>query len=109
MHGCYYAVGFLLLQDDRGNCQRWLDVYYMRTKDQVLEKLRQYAASNRHTRLSFILQSDNGGEYVNKKMSEFALERNMKQEFSGAYTPEQNQTIERIWRTLGGMTKAHAP
>ena len=50
------------------------------------------------------LRSDNGGEYVNNKFTNFCTEQGMQQQHSVPYTPQQNGVAERKNRTLKEMT-----
>nr|GEU32293.1 retrovirus-related Pol polyprotein from transposon TNT 1-94 [Tanacetum cinerariifolium] len=50
-------------------------------------------------------QCDNGGEFRNKEMNDFCLQKRIKREFSNARTPQQNDVAERRNRTLIEATK----
>nr|GEU76566.1 hypothetical protein [Tanacetum cinerariifolium] len=47
-----------------------------------------------------IIRCDNGGEFRNKEMNDFCLQKGIKREFSNARTPQQNGVAERRNRTL---------
>ena len=47
-----------------------------------------------------IIRSDNGTEFKNLIMEEFCKDHEIKQEFSGPGTPQQNGVVERNNRTL---------
>ena len=56
--------------------------------------------------LSFIyIYSDCGTEFDNKIISELFLANGIIQDFSCPYTPESHGKIERLWRTIGDMTR----
>nr|GEX86895.1 hypothetical protein [Tanacetum cinerariifolium] len=46
------------------------------------------------------LKCDNGGEFRNKEMNDFCLQKGIKREFTNARTPQQNGVAERRNRTL---------
>nr|GFA36741.1 hypothetical protein [Tanacetum cinerariifolium] len=47
-----------------------------------------------------IIRCDNGGEFRNKEMNDFCLQKGIKREFSNARTPRQNGVAERRNRTM---------
>nr|GEU79055.1 hypothetical protein [Tanacetum cinerariifolium] len=47
-----------------------------------------------------IIRCDNGGEFQNKEMNVFCLQKGIKREFSNVRTPQQNGVAERRNRTL---------
>nr|GEV87617.1 hypothetical protein [Tanacetum cinerariifolium] len=47
-----------------------------------------------------IIRCDNGGEFRNKEMNDFGLQKGIKREFSNARTPQQNGVAERRNRIL---------
>ena len=46
------------------------------------------------------LRTDNGGEFVSQDFENVLLKHNIRHEFSAPYSPHQNGTAERNWRTL---------
>ena len=52
------------------------------------------------------LRSDNGGEYISQKFKDLLLKHRIKHELSAPYSPHQNGTAERNWRTLFEMGRA---
>ena len=52
------------------------------------------------------MRSDNGGEFISKEFQEILLKHSIKQELSAPYSPHQNGTAERNWRTLFEMGRA---
>ena len=52
------------------------------------------------------MRSDNGGEYVSQEFEEVLTDNKIRHEFSAPYTPHQNGTAERNWRTLFEMARA---
>ena len=62
-------------------------------------KVRNVAATNR-------MRSDNGGEYVADEYENVLIDHQIRHEFSAPYSPHQNGTAERCWRTLFDMARA---
>ena len=51
------------------------------------------------------VRSDNGGEFISHAFKSLLLENKIKQELSAPYSPHQNGTAERSWRTLLEMAR----
>jgi Integrase core domain/Zinc knuckle len=52
------------------------------------------------------LRSDKGTEFTNQGLADFCTEHGIVQEFTNAYTPSQNGTVERINRTLMDIVRS---
>ncbi len=52
------------------------------------------------------MRSDNGGEYIGHEFRDLLLKNRIKHELSAPYSPHQNGTAERNWRTLFEMGRA---
>ena len=52
------------------------------------------------------LRSDNGGEFISQEFSDLLIKNKIKHEKSSPYSPHQNGTAERSWRTLFEMTRS---
>ena len=50
-------------------------------------------------------RSDNGTEFINSDIRNLMLQNNMKHEFIAPYSPHQNGTAERAWRSIFEMTR----
>uniref|UniRef100_A0A8D8G2M5 Copia protein n=2 Tax=Culex pipiens TaxID=7175 RepID=A0A8D8G2M5_CULPI len=77
-------------------------VYLLRSKSEVLERLREYeamATAHFGTKMSR-LRCDNGGEYTGEQVRRFCKQRGIRLEFTVPYTPEQNGVSERLNRTV---------
>ena len=72
-------------------------VKFMRHKNQVLQKFKEYIAECGTPR---ILRSDNGTEYTNKNFKKFCTNNKIKTEYTVPETPEQNGVAERYNRTV---------
>ena len=94
--GSRYFVTFI---DDKS---RFTAVYFMKRKDQVLEKFKEYEAmvTNTTEKKIKILRSDNGGEYASKEFSNYLKEKGIQQQLSVPRTPQQNGVAERMNRII---------
>eukprot|EP00794_Sanderia_malayensis_P001519 gene1519-1679_t len=52
------------------------------------------------------MRSDNGGEYISNDFREILVNHSIKHELSAPYSPHQNGTTERNWRTLFEMGRS---
>lgn len=52
------------------------------------------------------VRSDNGGEFTSNKFSDLLVRNRIKHEKSAPYSPHQNGTAERSWRTLFEMARS---
>ena len=68
---------------------RFTAVYLMKTKDQVLEKFKEYEAmvTNTTEKKIMILRSDNGGEYTSKEFCSYLKKKEIQQQLSVPRTP----------------------
>ena len=51
------------------------------------------------------LRSDNGGEFVSNQFADTLMSNSIKHEKSAPYSPHQNGTVERGWRTMFDMAR----
>ena len=94
--GNRYFVTFI---DDKS---RFTAVYFMKIKDQVLEKLEEYETmvTNMTDKKIKILRSDNCGEYISKEFSNYLKVKRIQRQFSILRTPQQIGVAERMDRTV---------
>ena len=94
--GKLYFVTFI---DD---CSRCVKVYFIRTKSEVLAKLKEFevAATNEAGCKIETLRTDNGGEYTSYELEYYLKKTGIKHETSVSYSPQQNGVAERMNRTL---------
>jgi len=52
------------------------------------------------------VRSDNGGEFTSAEFSDLLVNNQIKHEKSAPYSPHQNGTAERSWRTLFEMGRS---
>jgi hypothetical protein len=80
---------------------RYTEVYFLKSKDEVMEKFKQYV--NQVEKLGKRvknLRSDNGGEYCSKAFDEYLKAKGITHQTTVPYCPEQNGIAERMNRTL---------
>ena len=89
-----YFVTFI---DDYSRCCR---VYFMRQKNEVFEKFKEFEAlvTNDTGSTIGVLRSDNGGEYITGEFESYLKLKGIRHELT--VPPEQNGVAERMNRTL---------
>ena len=107
--GFKYVISFT---DDFSGC---LFTYFLKQKSDAVNATRKFLAdiapSGKIKTLSFYddicpsgniecIRSDNGGEYLSKEFRELLIKNCIKHELTSPYSPHQNGTAERNWRTL---------
>ena len=94
--GSSYYVSFI---DDYS---RYTWVYFLKTKDQVFEKFKEWKAlvENRTGQKVKMLRSDNGNEYNNGPFLQFCSQEGIARHWSVLGTPHQNGVAERFNRTV---------
>nr|GEZ07075.1 putative ribonuclease H-like domain-containing protein [Tanacetum cinerariifolium] len=76
--------------------------FFLKTKDETNGILRKFITEieNLKDLKVKIIRCDNRGEFRNKEMDDFCLQKGIKREFSNARTPQQNGVAKRRNRTL---------
>ncbi|GBO41943.1 Copia protein [Araneus ventricosus] len=89
---------FLSIIDDYS---RKVDVYIIKSKDQVFDCFKKYLAQVERELNSKIkcMRSDNGLEFCHKEFENFLTKLGIKMERTSLYTPEQNGIAEKFNRT----------
>ncbi|XP_066925577.1 uncharacterized protein [Clytia hemisphaerica] len=113
--GHRYAMIFV---DDFSGCSF---TYFLKNKSDALQATEKFLADtnpfgnvktfNFHTEFlptedTDRLRSDNGGEYISAEFKALLLKYNIKHELTSPYSPHQNGTAERNWRTLFEMARS---
>jgi transposase InsO family protein len=90
---------FITFTDDKS---RHTTAYFLKTKDQSLEKFKEYKAwaENFTGKKIKILRTDNGGEFISKKFNTFCRINGIQQQTTAPYSPQQNGVAERLNRTV---------
>ena len=94
--GNRYFVTFI---DDKS---RFVAVYFMKSKDHVLQKFKEYEAmvTNVTGKKIKVFRSDNGGEYNSREFNDFLVSKGIVKQRSIPRTPQQNGIAERMNRTI---------
>nr|GEV98852.1 retrovirus-related Pol polyprotein from transposon TNT 1-94 [Tanacetum cinerariifolium] len=89
----------LVVTDD---FSRFTWTFFLKTKDETSGILRKFITEieNLKDLKVKIIRLDNGGEFRNKEINDFCLQKGIKREFSNARTPQQNGVAERRNRTM---------
>jgi transposase InsO family protein len=102
----YISIGgskyCLVIVDDYS---RFTWVFFLQEKSQTQESLKRFLrrAQNEFGLRIKKIRSDNGTEFKNSQIEGFLEEEGIKHEFSSAYTPQQNEVVERKNITLLDM------
>ena len=78
-------------------------VYFLKNKSDTVEATKKFLADSAPYGNVKRLRSDNGGEFISNKFKSLLSENKIKHETSAPYSPHQNGTAERHWRTLFEM------
>lgn len=102
MGGYRYYITFI---DD---FSRKTFVYFLKAKSETFEKIQEFKsfAETQTGKKLKVLRTDNGGEFVNKRVNEFLRDHGIKHQLTIAYTPEQNGVAERANRTIAEKVRA---
>jgi transposase InsO family protein len=98
MNGYTYAISFT------DSYSKYIEVYLMKRKSDVLEVMKQYIADCAPIGQPKIIRSDNGPEY--EPARKWCQDKGIKIENTIPYTPEQNGQSERNWQSLWAMCRA---
>ena len=78
-------------------------VYFLKNKSDIVEATKKFLADSAPFGAVKRLRSDNGGEFISERFKALLNENKIKHEMSAPYSPHQNGTAERHWRTLFEM------
>nr|GEY63108.1 hypothetical protein [Tanacetum cinerariifolium] len=81
---------------------RFTWTFFLKTKDETSGIFRKFITEieNLKDLKVKIIRCDNGGEFRNKELNDFCLQKGIKREYSNARTPQQNGVAERRNRSL---------
>ena len=95
--GFRYAIVFT---DDYSGA---MFVYFLKNKSDTLEATERFLADSAPFGEIKCLRSDNGSEYTSRAYESLLRKHRIRHETSAPYSPHQNGTAERCWRTLFEM------
>jgi len=97
--GFKYAISFV---DDFSSATT---VYFLRQKSDTVQATEKFLADCAPIGKVERLRTDNGTEFTNAEFRSLMLKHSIKHEKSAPYSPHQNGTVERNWRTLFNMAR----
>ena len=97
--GYKYIINFI---DEHSSM---LFVYFLRTKDEAYNALKQFIADVAPIGRPKEIHSDNGGEYVSQAFETVLRDNGIKHTLTAPYSPYQNGKSERSWRSLLEMAR----
>ena len=95
--GYKYAISFT---DDFSGA---VSVYFLKTKSDTTLATKKFLADSAPYGRVKCIRSDNGTEYTSDNFQSLLREKGIRHETSSPYSPHQNGTAERQWRTLFEM------
>lgn len=97
LEGHKYAQSFT---DDYSGA---ITVYFLKSKSDAIHATERFLADSAPYGKVKCLRSDNGGEFTNREFKSLLTKNRIRHETSAPYSPHQNGTAERGWRTLYEM------
>lgn len=97
--GFRYALGFI---DDYSGI---IMVYFLKEKSDTIHATEKFLADCAPYGSVKCIRSDNGGEFTSKAFESILVKHSIKHEKSAPYSPHQNGTIERAWRSIFEMAR----
>lgn len=97
LEGHKYAQSFT---DDYSGA---MTVYFLKSKSEAVQATERYLADSAPYGKVKCIRSDNGTEFTSKDFKALLTKSGIKHETSAPYSPHQNGTAERGWRTLFEM------
>ena len=94
-----YVISFV---DDYSG---FIMVYFLKSKNEAVNATAKYLADVAPLGTVQRIRTDNGTEYTCSEFKNLMIKNKIKHEFSAPYSPHQNGTVERNWRSLFDMTR----
>ena len=80
-------------------------VYFLKKKSDALQATKRFLADCAPYGTVKCIRSDNGGEYISHEYKQLLIDNKIKHEMCAPYSPHQNGTAERSWRSLFDMAR----
>lgn len=95
---------FLLIKDAFSHYRH---IYFLKTKNEAADRIADYIRmlENQLDLKVKKLRTDNGGEFVNKKVDEYLASKGIIHQKTVRYTPQQNACVEREMRTVMNLVR----
>ena len=97
--GFRYAINFV--DDHTGSTF----MYFLKFKSDASKALKKFLADSAQYGTVKKLRADNGGEYISDEFEDILIENKISHHSSAPYSPHQNGTAERNWRTIFEMAR----
>ena len=97
--GFRYSISFV---DDYSGA---IKVYLLKNKSDTVTATERFLADAAPYGTVKRFRTDNGTEFTSSEFKNLMVKNHIKQEFSAPYSPHQNGTAERSWRTLYEMAR----
>ena len=97
--GFKYSISFV---DDYSGV---IMVYLLKHKNDTVKAAERFLADCAPYGSVKRLRTDNGSEFTSTEFRSLLVRNRIKQEFSSPYSPHQNGTVERSWRTIYEMAR----
>eukprot|EP00795_Rhopilema_esculentum_P009995 gene9995-18622_t len=80
-------------------------VYFLKGKNDAIHAMEKFLADVAVYGTVKRMRCDNGGEFTSVKFKQLLIENKIKQEMSAPYSPHQNGTVEKSWRSIFDMAR----
>ena len=97
--GFKYAMNFV--DDYTGS----VFMYFLKFKSDAINAFKKFLADSAQFGTVKKLRADNGGEFISKEFEALLIENKISHQSSAPYSPHQNGTAERNWRTIFEMAR----
>lgn len=78
-------------------------VYFLKSKADTIKATERFIADCAPCGVIKCIRSDNGGEFISDSFESLLAKNNIKHEKTAPYSPHQNGTVERAWRSIFEM------
>lgn len=97
--------GFKYAQSFTDDYSGTMMVYFLKSKCDTVQATEKFLADIAPYGEIKCIWSDDGTEFTSKSFKELMIKNKIRHETSAPYSPHQNGTAERGWRTLGDMSR----
>ena len=84
----------------------YLSVYLLKSKSDCDQAMKHFLAQNSTYGTVKKIRTDFGTEFLSNKFEQILLDKGIRHEKSSPYSPSQNGSVERSWRTIFNMARA---
>ena len=97
--GFHYAISFV---DDYSSINM---IYFLKSKSDVVHATERFIADSSPYGTIKRFRTDNGTEFTSSEFKSLLIKHSIKHEKSAPYSPHQNGTVERAWRSIFDMAR----